>query len=150
MYVYTSTSKKIWLAQILGAFMALSWLSGCGQPLAPAPLPELVSIQAQVFDAACVECHRAGFASGELDLSDAATSAQSLIRVPATNRVAHENGWVLVEPGAPGLSFLMRKLRNPGVGEGAAMPPGTHELTDACVELIAEWIRQLGAQGAAL
>jgi len=150
MYVYTTTSKKIWSVQILGVFAMILWLSGCEQQPAAAASAELVSIQAEVFDVVCVECHRAGFAAGELDLSDAATSAQSLTRVPATNRVAHENGWVRVEPGDPELSFLMRKLRSPGVGEGAAMPPGDHELTDAYVELIAEWIRQLGAQGASL
>ena len=147
MYVYTCGSKDraAYLTRL--ALSMVLTLGGCGPSEALVLTPELETIQAHVFDAVCIECHHTGFAAGGLDLSNAASSLAGLAGVPATNPVAHENGWVRVEPGNPDLSFLMRKLRMPGVGEGAPMPPGEHELTDVYVELIADWIRNLGSEG---
>lgn len=104
----------------------------------------LDNIQEHVFDKACVQCHNEQTSSGGLDLSSAQVSYDNLIDVSAKNSVAGENGWLLVKAGEPDLSFLVRKL-SPGLGEGAAMPLGTQELTEFYVDLIRNWIAS-GAQ----
>lgn len=119
-------------------------LFGCGEePLPTSYYSEMGLIQAEVFDVVCSECHNQLYPAGGLDLSNEEASYASLVGVSASNRVASDNGWLLVNPGVPELSFLMRKLRTPGVGEGGPMPPGDHELTDAFVEVIAAWIEGL-------
>lgn len=107
--------------------------------------PSLDGIQVAIFDQACVEgCHSADVRAGDLDLSNADASYEALIGVMAENDVAYENRWMRVKPGEPDLSFLIRKIEQPGVGEGAAMPMGPSELTGYYVDMISEWIA-LGA-----
>lgn len=118
-------------------------LSGCSAgAVAPELAPTLEDIQLHVFDQACSPsgCHDATTAAGALDLSDADASFASLVSMPADNAVAAENGWLRVSPERPELSFLIRKLTLPGVGEGAPMPVGAFELTDYYLGLIDAWI----------
>jgi hypothetical protein len=104
--------------------------------------PTLDNIQAHVFDKACAlsGCHAAESAAGDLDLSSADASYAALVEVSVINNVAKENGWLRVKPEDAELSFLVRKIGVPGVGEGAPMPVGTEQLSAYYQELIEAWI----------
>jgi uncharacterized membrane protein len=45
-----------------------------------------------------------------------------------------------VKPGDPDHSFVVRKVELPGIGEGAAMPPGNQELTEYYRSMLRSWI----------
>ena len=105
----------------------------------------LDNVQTEVFDKACASCHSAEAPAGGLDLSNADASYAGLVEMPAQNTLAQENRWMLVTPEDPDLSFLCRKIEQPGLGEGAPMPPGDKELAPAYVDLIEDWIAD-GAQ----
>ena len=108
--------------------------------------PTLANIQTHVFAAACTEgCHNPDQFAGELDLSSIDASYEFLVEIQATNAVAAERRWLRVKPGDPELSFLVRKMEAPGIGEGAAMPLGDQQVTPFYSDLIYEWIAQ-GAQ----
>ena len=104
-------------------------------------------LQEHVFTPGCAfaGCHDEATRAGALDLSDASSSYRGLLNRPVVNAVASENGWLLVKPGDPELSFLVRKLRVPGLGEGAPMPIGDYQVSEFYLDLIVEWIA-LGAQ----
>ena len=105
--------------------------------------PDLATIQTEVFEPGCVQCHNASYAAGGLNLEDAEASQDGLVEVFATNRIAAENGWLRVKPGSPDKSFLVRKIEEPGMGEGAPMPPGNHALNPYYIILIRDWISRL-------
>jgi len=118
--------------------------TGCvsGDPEVATFEPTLENIQAQVFAPACATsgCHSASQRAGNIDLSSADASYEALVGVPATNSLAQENRWLRVKPGDPDLSFLCRKMDLPGMGEGAAMPPGDMAVDAEHVALIEDWI----------
>ena len=103
--------------------------------------PTFNNIQEHIFDRACATagCHGEGASAGGLDLSSAQVSHDGLVGVPANNTLANQNGWLLVKPGDPELSFLVRKLGTQGIGEGAPMPITT-QLTPFYQDLIRNWI----------
>ena len=103
--------------------------------------PSLDNIQEHIFDKACSMrgCHGADGTGGGLNLSSADASYLALIDVPVVNSVASQNGWLLVKPGAPELSFLVRKIDLPGLGEGAPMP-FTTKLHPFYQDLVKDWI----------
>jgi hypothetical protein len=103
--------------------------------------PTLDNIQAHIFDQACSMrgCHASESPGGGLDLSSADASFAALVGVPVVNSVASQNGWLLVVPGEPELSFLVRKIGAPGLGEGAPMPMRT-KLSPFYEALIRDWI----------
>ena len=105
--------------------------------------PTLDNIQLHIFDQACsmAGCHASSSPGGGLDLSSADASFAALISVPVVNSVASQNGWLLVAPGEPELSFLVRKIGAPGLGEGAPMPMRT-KLSPFYEELIRDWISE--------
>lgn len=109
--------------------------------------PTLENVQKHVFTPACATsgCHTAETAAGGLDLSTADASYEALVGKPALNGIAAENHWKLVTPEDPDLSFLCRKLEQPGMGEGAPMPPGEYMVKQEYVELVEDWIAD-GAQ----
>jgi hypothetical protein len=119
---------------------ALTAEEGCDIEAILAHPDRLAVLQEQVFTPTCAGCHQPGALSAELDLSTAEASLASLIDVPAQNAVASENGWLRVLPGNPELSFVLRKIGGPGVGEGAPMPPGDHAVTETYRTLLSEWI----------
>jgi hypothetical protein len=132
----------------LGLWMALS--VGCGGDGTGAPgdlAPTIDSIQQNVLTPGCAAsaCHDRVTRGGELDLSNAQVSFDSMVGVGAKNPVAKANGWLLVKPNDPARSFLVRKLIGPGVGEGEAMPSVSQELNPYYVDLIERWIEE-GAQ----
>jgi hypothetical protein len=134
---------------ILGAAaLATSLLSAaCGSESSGADAsvaflePTLDNIQEYIFDEACSQrgCHAAGSPGGGLDLSTADASFAALVNGAVVNSVANQNGWVLVKPGDPELSFLVRKIGVPGLGEGAPMPY-EEKLHPFYIALIEDWI----------
>ncbi len=113
---------------------------GCDPEAILAQTDRLAVLQEHVFTPTCAGCHQPGALSADIDLSTAEASRASLVDVPAQNTVASENGWRLVLPGNPELSFVLRKIEGPGVGEGAPMPPGDHAITETYRTLLADWI----------
>ena len=104
--------------------------------------PTLEVLQADLFEPGCAMsgCHDASVRAGDLDLSTADATWNGLVNIPAENDVAFENRWLRVVPGDPDKSFLIRKLTEPGVGEGFAMPIGNQQLNDPWLELTRAWI----------
>ena len=102
--------------------------------------PTLENIQEHIFDVACVTaCHTSESPAGGLDLSSADASFLGLVSIPVVNSVASQNGWLLVKPGDPELSFLVRKIGLPGLGEGGPMP-FTMKISPFYQDLIMAWI----------
>lgn len=121
----------------------LAALSACGGEEGPAQLePTLANIQQYVFTPACATsgCHDAADAAGELDLSTAQISYDAMVNIPSKIPVAKANGWVMILPGDPGRSFLVRKMVSPGLGEGDPMPSSAQALHPYYIELIETWI----------
>jgi hypothetical protein len=133
--------------RFFGILMFCSVLLACGEEHRGPLKPDLETIQTEIFDVACIECHNSSYAAGDLDLSSMQSSYAALVGKRTNNSVAFENGWMLVKPGNPDLSFLLRKIGLPGVGEGTPMPPGNQELTDEYADLISTWIEQMGTSG---
>lgn len=116
---------------------------GCGGSEETGDLqPTLAALQGAVFTPACATsgCHDAATVAGELDLSTASRSYESMVGVPSRNRVAKENAWLMIKPGEPERSFLVRKLDGPGLGEGDPMPSETEMLSAYYRDLIVQWI----------
>lgn len=119
-------------------------LAGCGGSAGPEGdlEPTLNNIQQYVLTPACATsgCHDAIDKGGELDLSGAQVSYDSMVNVPSRNVVAKASGWIMVIPGDPTRSFLMRKMVSPGLGEGDPMPSTAQELHPYYISLIETWI----------
>ena len=135
--------KFSYLCFLLGMFCSLSL--GCGGEEGQTSLPEpvLEEIQTVIFEPACATsgCHDAGCTDcGNLDMSSAQLSFENMVEKPVHNGIAKMNGWVNVKPGDPERSFLIRKLRGPGVGEGDAMPSNSETLNEAYIEILETWI----------
>lgn len=84
--------------------------------------------------ASCASCHSAASPSGELAL-DGADLLGTLRDKPARGGPG-----VLVAPGKPGDSVLVRKLRGPAPF-GGIMPPGP-PLSDEAVACITSWVAE--------
>lgn len=131
-----------------GVFLTLS--GGCEEPVGADrsevgdPEPTLESVVEHVFEPACAlsGCHAGAEPAGELDLSSVESARAGLVEVDVINAVAAENRWLRVKPGEPELSFLVRKLTGPGLGEGAPMPPGANQVSGYYVDLVAQWIEE--------
>ena len=119
-------------------------VSGCGDVDGEAlpSEPTLSDVQALVFTPACATsgCHDSN-AAGGLDLSDEAHSRVELIDAMPTNPLARRSDWRRVAPGEVERSFLMRKIRQPGLGEGAPMPIA-RSLAEPYIELVETWIQR--------
>jgi hypothetical protein len=85
-------------------------------------------------------CHNVDQEPHELSLAPGEAYAH-LVGVPPTNGVASAAGKLRVDPGAPGNSFLLDKLRGTlAPGEGVQMPFGLTPLRATEVQLVEEWI----------
>lgn len=106
--------------------------------------PTLANIQEYVFTPACATggCHDALDRAGELDLSTAQVSYDSMVNVTSKNTVAKANGWIMIVPGDAERSFLVRKMAGPGPGEGDPMPSASQEVHPFYLELITKWIEE--------
>ncbi len=119
-------------------------VSGCGDVDGEAlpKEPTLSDVQSLVFTPACATagCHDSN-AAGGLDLSDEAHSRVGLIDAMPTNSLAKRSDWRRVVPEDVERSFLMRKIQQPGLGEGAAMPI-SQALAPPYIDLVRRWIER--------
>lgn len=123
-------------AVLLASFLlTLSACSGNGGPDGPLR-PTWNSIHATVIRPHCAQanCHAGGNVESQLDLSsrDAYTAL--------VNRPSHVvSDWILVIPGNPAESYLMRKLNGDRI-VGERMPQGQPPLPDSVLTVIRKWI----------
>lgn len=140
-----SRTKTSIAVALLGALAA--GLIGCGgEQMAGSVEPNIDDIQQHILTPACATsgCHDSQDRAGDLDLSTAQVSYDSMVNVRSKIPVARAQGWVMVKPGDPDRSFLVRKLEGPGVGEGDPMPSSAQELHPYYVDVIRQWI-EMGA-----
>ena len=116
-----------------------------GRPLTgePTPLvPELQSIQQNVFTPICAACHAGSSAPLGFRLDDGFSYSMLVntasVEVPALLRVA---------PGNPEQSYLIQKLEG-HAAVGGQMPLGQAPLPQATIDVIRQWISN-GAQAGA-
>lgn len=99
-------------------------------------------IQRQIFTPTCAlpTCHNVAQGEHQLSLAEGEAYA-NLVGVAPANLVASGAGNLRVDPGNPGNSFLLRKLRGEiGEGEGEPMPRDLKKLHHLHLDLIEEWI----------
>lgn len=133
-----------WLAGPLAAVLAAcSAGSGEGLDISGRPLSEggdvplaatLASIQANVFNPACVVCHAGAAAPLGLRL-DEGNSFTNLVGVPS----AQVGALLRVAPGDPDASYLVRKLEGTA-SEGQRMPIGGPPVPQATIDFVRQWI----------
>lgn len=100
----------------------------------------------------CIGCHGGGAPQGNLDLSGSSSDVYGLlVNQTPTNPAAAAKGNLLVDPGHPERSFLLRKCANSDwdswyqyelePAEGNTMPPSPQpSLSDADIEMIRQWV----------
>ena len=105
-----------------------------------------------VMQAKCSGCHGGASPAGNLDLSGSMSVVYAdLVNQVPTNPAAAAKGNMLVDPGYPERSFLLRKCATPGwdswfeydldQAEGGRMPEAPQAtLPDAEIEMIRQWI----------
>ena len=110
----------------------------CIDPIAPTT----TALQARIFAGCAFQgCHGEDGFREMLELSSVDISQDNLVGVPAVQRPA----WMLVEPGAPQMSYLVNKLRGEDLDPASdgnpsqAMPIGT-PLCEAKIEAVEAWI----------
>ena len=117
--------------------------SGEGLDVSGRPLSEggdvplaatLASIQANLFNPSCIVCHAGASAPLGLRL-DAASSFTSLVGVPSRQ----DGGFLLVAPGSPDESYLVKKLEGTAA-EGEQMPLGGPSIPQATIDFVRQWI----------
>jgi hypothetical protein len=101
--------------------------------------PTLDDIQASVFTPTCATstCHSAGAQAAGLSLANADTSYLELV-----GQFSNQNGQsnvMLVAPGDPDASYLVRKIQNTAGISGGPMPPGV-ALPQTDIDDIRQWI----------
>jgi hypothetical protein len=113
-------------------------LDASGRPLSESGdielAPTFESIQANVFDPSCIICHSGAAAPLGLRL-DEQNSYTALVGVPS-----QQDGALLrVSPGAPDLSYLVRKLEGTA-SVGGRMPLGGVPIPQATIDFVRQWI----------
>ncbi len=96
--------------------------------------PTFSSIQANVFDAECIACHAGANAPLGLRL-DEVSSYGMLVGVASVQ----EAGVLRVDPGDPGLSYLIHKLEGNGA-IGGQMPLNAPALPQSTIAFVRQWI----------
>jgi hypothetical protein len=113
-------------------------LDASGRPLSEGGdielAPTFESIQANVFDPSCIICHSGAAAPLGLRLEEQ-NSYTALVGVPS-----QQDGALLrVSPGAPDLSYLVRKLEGTA-SVGCRMPLGGVPIPQATIDFVRQWI----------
>jgi hypothetical protein len=99
--------------------------------------PTYSNIQNHVFNSVCTNCHYGASAAHGLSL-DEVQSYGLLVGV----RSSEKPQYLLVEPGRPDSSYLIRKLEGGPAIAGAQMPLNPPRLSQATVNAIRLWILQ--------
>lgn len=105
-------------------------IDGGGEPLAPT----LASIQANVFDAHCIQCHAGAAAPVGLRLTEG-NSFAALVGAPS----GQFPGALRVKAFDPDASYLIRKLEGRDI-VGDRMPQSLPPLDQATIDVIRAWI----------
>jgi hypothetical protein len=116
-----------------------------GRPISgePEPLvPELQSIQQNVFTPICATCHAGSSAPLGFRL-DEGFSYSMLVNTPSVEVPALQR----VTPGDPDQSYLIQKIEG-HAAVGAQMPLGQPPLPQATIDVIREWIANGAPAGA--
>lgn len=116
--------------------MLLSVILGCGDQADIEVLPTLASIQENVFDRSCLDCHGHADPIHGVDLSEG-YALENLLYVQSFM----EPDFNLIEAGDPQNSLLVRKLR--GTAVSAAMPFLRPLLPANRVDAVEEWIANM-------
>jgi mono/diheme cytochrome c family protein len=98
---------------------------------------DLRAAVAATFQARCVACHNAAAPAAGLSLVDERMDG-ALINVWSYVN----DQYVLVRPGEPEESFLIKVLRGGSEARGAHMPPNGR-LSDSEIDMISRWITSL-------
>ena len=101
--------------------------------------PTLSSIQTEIFNPSCFECHGDQAAQAGLDLTEG-ESFSNLVNVQSVQVTLD-----LVEPNDAENSYLIHKLEGRPSIVGDLMPAGAPALTTAHIDVIKQWINS-GAQ----
>jgi mono/diheme cytochrome c family protein len=122
--------------------VAVPLLTGCsggGAPAEDLSAEDLRDAVAATFESRCIGCHGTEAPSSGLSLTEDRME-DSLI-----NSWSYVNeGFVLVKPGEPEESFLIKILRGDHEAGGLHMPPNGI-MGDAEIDLIYRWVESLGA-----
>ncbi|MBI4585669.1 MAG: hypothetical protein HY717_16785 [Planctomycetes bacterium] len=112
------------------------------QCLGATPELSFESIQAKIFATTCSSssCHSALAHKGGLVLESLETAHAALVGQSPENIAAREAGLLRVDAGRPENSFLLKKLVQPGPGEGNRMPLSLRALSEDRIQAIREWI----------
>ena len=95
----------------------------------------LTTVQQQIFNTSCVNCHGATSPSAGLDLSTGQSHANLV------NVTSPRSGAVFVVPANPSSSYLLDKVRGGNI-VGDRMPPTGSGLSDNLITLLTNWIQQ--------
>lgn len=98
-------------------------------------------IQDYIFDKSCANsaCHAAPANAGNLNLTYGLSYQDLVGRVPQ-NPAAAAAGMKLIDPGNPENSFLLTKLMDPTLEQGARMPFNAGTLHSGKIDAIRTWI----------
>ena len=99
---------------------------------------DLRTAVAAMFESRCSRCHNASDPSAGLTLAGGDVE-RSLVGVWSYL----DDEYLLVSPGAPEQSFLIKVLRGKGNIQGAHTPASGSILSDAETDLVARWITSL-------
>jgi mono/diheme cytochrome c family protein len=127
-------------------FLAASLLSGCSEAphvgVAGTPGATLRDAVAATLSSRCTGCHGADAPAAGMPLTEDRFE-HSLVNVWS---YVNDN-YLLVAPGAPEKSFLIRVLRGEADIHGPHAPPGVVHLSDEELDLIERWISSLSNPG---
>jgi hypothetical protein len=151
----SSSQHKLFAALLAGAVAVAAGLGGCagngaglnsnGQPIGSSSgsgsgttgpfTADFESIQENVFTPICSPCHSGANAPHGLML-DAAHSYNDLVGVPSVEVPTFDR----VKPGDPNSSYIILKLEDSPLIAGSQMPLGETPLSQAVIDVIAQWI----------
>jgi hypothetical protein len=136
--------RRVLLIPLLAAALVAA---GCGEkkrlPFEPGggePPPDatFTRVQGEVFSVSCAlsGCHAGGAPTGGMNLS-AGASYGNIVMVPSTER----SDLSRIEPGDPGRSYLVKKIRGDADIVGSQMPL-VGSITAAQRQLVIDWVRR--------